>query len=230
MGGVTTLLASILAIANPADAINLVGNNTTTGFTALAINTSGQTAVGFTLPTGSNYTLDNIVLNLRFYRTDGSDNDNDFPLLQIYADSAKNSTNPIGLTLQSVSFDRPASNSNSVAAFTFTPTTSTFTFLADTRYWLLVDATASQFGSFGWVTTNPNTAPTSDISVTNIDYTRSTDNGVSYTNDLANSGFVINATAATPVPFDFDPSLGVAVLGGGWLLRKHLKKKKSTKV
>ena len=228
MRGVTTLLASILAISNPADAINLVGNNTTTGDLGQTINSNdAQKAVGFTLPTGSDYTLDNIVLRLRNYRTDGTGNDNDFPLLQIYADSAKTSTNPIGLTPQSVSFVRPTSNSDSSAAFTFTPTTSTFTFLADTRYWLLVDATA---GSFGWGGTIPSTAPTSDIGVTDITYRFSNNNGVSYTNSTINYGFVINATAATPVPFDFDPSLGVAVLGGGWLLRKHLKKKKSTKV
>jgi hypothetical protein len=204
----------------------LVGNNTTTGTGGQTINTSAQKAVGFTLPTGSDYTLDNIVLRLFSYRTNGTGNDNDFPLLQIYADSAKTSTNPIGLTPQSVSFVRPASASNSGAAFTFTPTTSTFTFLADTRYWLLVDVTS---GNFVWADTFPSAAPTSDIGVTNIAYRISFDNGVTYTTDGFNSGFVINATAATPVPFDFDPSLGVAVLGGGWLLRKHLKKKKSTK-
>jgi hypothetical protein len=227
MGGVTTLLASILAIANPADAINLVGNNTTTGSPSFTnISTITQRAVGFTLPIGSNYTLDNIVVRLANYRPDGTGNDNDFPLLQIYADSAKTSTDPNGATLQSVSFGRPDSAANPATAFTFTPT-STFTFLADTRYWLLVDVTA---GNFRWVTTSPNTTPTSDIGVTNIAYSVSTNNGVNYTSGNASSGFVINATAATPVPFDFDPSLGVAVLGGGWLLRKHLKKKKSTKV
>jgi hypothetical protein len=38
-----------------------------------------------------------------------------------------------------------------------------------------------------------------------------------------------NFTAATPVPFEFEPTGGLLVLGGGWLLRRHLKKK-STKV
>ncbi len=206
----------------------MVGNNTTTGSPSInsIASTTSQRAVGFTLPTGSNYTLDNIVLRLRSYRTDGTGVNNDVPLLQIYADSAKTSTNPNGATLQSVSFGKPESASDTAAAFTFTPTSTTFTFLADTRYWLLVDATA---GSFGWVATTPSTPPTSDIGVTNITYRQSNDNGASYTSSPTNSGFVINATAATPVPFDFDPSLGVAVLGGGWLLRKHLKKK-STKV
>ncbi len=36
-------------------------------------------------------------------------------------------------------------------------------------------------------------------------------------------------SAATAVPFEFEPTAGLAILGGGWLLRKHLKKK-ATKV
>jgi hypothetical protein len=48
---------------------------------------------------------------------------------------------------------------------------------------------------------------------------------VSSTNDLVFQG---NFTA-TPVPFEFEPTGGLLILGGGWLLRKHLKKK-STKV
>ena len=39
-----------------------------------------------------------------------------------------------------------------------------------------------------------------------------------------------NFSSATPVPFEFEPTGGLMVLGGGWLLRRHLKKKKSTKV
>ena len=42
--------------------------------------------------------------------------------------------------------------------------------------------------------------------------------------------FQANFSAATPVPFEFEPTGGLLVLGGGWLLRRHLKKKKSTKV
>ncbi|MEI6328841.1 MAG: hypothetical protein WCP16_06390 [Pseudanabaena sp. ELA645] len=37
-------------------------------------------------------------------------------------------------------------------------------------------------------------------------------------------------SSATPVPFEFEPTGGLMVLGGGWLLRRHLRKKKSTKV
>ena len=37
--------------------------------------------------------------------------------------------------------------------------------------------------------------------------------------------FSANFSAATPVPFDFEPTGGLLVLGGGWLLRRHLKKR-----
>ena len=102
-------------------------------------------AVGFTLPTGSDYTLDNITLQLFNYNTDGGD----VALLRIYEDVNKNSTNPnsASAVLQSsLEFLNPSSSSDTLNNFTFTPT-STFTFLADTRYWLLVDETA---GSYDW--------------------------------------------------------------------------------
>ena len=37
--------------------------------------------------------------------------------------------------------------------------------------------------------------------------------------------FSANFSEATPVPFDFEPTGGLLVLGGGWWLRRHLKKR-----
>ncbi|MEI6330224.1 MAG: hypothetical protein WCP16_13390 [Pseudanabaena sp. ELA645] len=42
--------------------------------------------------------------------------------------------------------------------------------------------------------------------------------------------FSFNVTEATPVPFEFEGTGGLMVVGGVWLLRRHLKKKKETKV
>ena len=39
--------------------------------------------------------------------------------------------------------------------------------------------------------------------------------------------FTINATTAAAVPFEFEPTGGVVLLGGAWLLRKRLTKKGS---
>jgi hypothetical protein len=202
----------------------LIGNySSTNDSNGTSIGSSAQKAVGFTLPTGSDYTLENITLRLNNYNTDGGD----VALLQIYQDINKTSTNPNSAVLQSsLEFLNPISSSDTVNNFTFTPT-STFTFLADTRYWLLVDATA---GGYNWRRNNPSITPTGISGITSNGYQRSTNNGGSYSNFPFSYSFDIQATqVATPVPFDFDPSFGVAVLGGGWLLRKHLKKKKSTK-
>ena len=47
----------------------------------------------------------------------------------------------------------------------------------------------------------------------------------------ANGGYVTSLSltpiAATPVPFDFDPSFGLLALGGVWTARKMIKKSKS---
>jgi hypothetical protein len=159
-------------------------------------------------------------LRLQNYNT----NAGDVALLQIYQDLNKTSTNPNGAVLQSgLLFTNPSSSSDTVNNFNFTPT-STFTFLADTRYWLLADATA---GSYDWKANTPAITPTGISGITLSGNQFSTNNGTSYSTSGVLNSFDIQAT---PVPFDFDPSFGVAVLGGGWLLRKHLKKKKSTKV
>ena len=211
----TALLASTLAFSSSAEAINLIGNlpsNDNSGDTILA--DVLQTAVGFTLPVGVDYQLDNIVLRLSGYNTDG---DSDVALLQIYADVTKTSTSPLGATLQSVFFTNPTSNSDTASDFTFIPTAN-FTFAADTRYWLLVDATSA--GLYQWNGSNPAVTPTGVAAFNS--YQLSFDDGGSYFNDTTGYSFQVNATE---VPFDFSPQFGIAVLVGGWLLRKKFQKK-----
>lgn len=220
----TALLATTLAFSSSAEAINLIG----TPFFNLNFDTinSGQSgfrsqrAVGFTLPVGVGYRLDNIVLGLANYNTAAGD----VALLQIYADPAKTSFSPTQATLQSVLFTNPTSFSNNDGIFTFTPTSS-FTFAADTRYWLEVSATS---GDYLWGTSNstpPNNLinPPTGIAASN-GYRFSINSGGYFENPFALFGsFQVNAT---PVPFDFSPQFGIAVLGGGWLLRKRFKKSK----
>ena len=218
-----TTLFAILAVSNPADAISLIGNySSTNDLSGSGLALTSQRTVGFTLPTGSDYTLDSISLRLGAYNTTAGD----VALLQIYQDVNRNSINPKGAVLQSLLFTNPISSSDTVNNFTFAPT-STFTFLANTRYWLLVDATA---GDYSWLANSPFITPTGISGITSNGYQFSNNNGTSYATSSFFNSFDIQATqVATAVPFDFDPSFGVAVLGGGWLLRKHLKKKKSTK-
>ena len=113
MGGLTALLASTLAFANSVEAISLIGNYPTNDQAGNIITPStSQKAVGFTLPTGTSYQLDNIVLRLFNYNTT-----TDTALLQIYADANKGSTSPNGpgTTLQSVVFSNPTSKTISTS-------------------------------------------------------------------------------------------------------------------
>ena len=181
-----------------------------------------QKAVGFTLPTGTSYQLDNIVLRLFNYNTvtDGT-----VALLQIYADPNRGSTSPKGpgTILQSVLFTNPSSRSNVANNFTFAPDPTTpFTFAANTRYWLLVDATA---GNYTWRSNNTGITPAGVATfISPAGYQISNDNGVNYASSTVFNSFNINATA---VPFEFEATGGLVMLGGAWLLHKHLQKKKT---
>ncbi len=205
----------------------MIGNYSSTNDGTSTGISAGPTAkvFGFTLPTGSDYTLDNITLRLLGYNTTAGE----VALLRIYEDVNKTSTDPIGIgsVLQSLLFTNPSSSSDTVNNFTFTPA-STFTFKANTRYWVSLGVTA---GQFNWSANSPSVVPTGLSGITNDGYRLTANAAIGpYTVSATQNSFDIQATVATSVPFDFDPSLGVAVLGGGWLLRKHLKNKKSTKV
>lgn len=191
-----------------------------------------QRAVGFTLPTGTDYQLTNIRLRLNNYNTTTG---GDVALLQIYRDSAKTSVDPLGATLESVLFNNPTSSSDTAATFTFTPTTS-FTFLANTRYWLLVDATSGTFGWRGDNTANLVDNTNGGITPTGIAtfeyYITSLDNGATYDfagrtgpAQLNNGPFNSFDIETVVVPFEFEASLGLLGLGSLWLGRKYLKKK-----
>lgn len=207
---------SALAISSPVDAINLIGNLPQTNDTSFTnIDSTTRKATGFTLPVGIPYTLDTITLRLQGYNTFSGF---DVALLRIFADATKTSTSPTGAVLQSVVFNNPTSSSNAAANFVFTPT-STFTFLPDTRYWL--DVSATQAG-FDWRGSDPAVTPTSTVGVTFDNYALSTNSGVSYANSTFFNSFQVDAT---PVPFEFEASGGLAVLGGAWLLRKRLQQK-----
>jgi hypothetical protein len=184
-----------------------------------------QRAIGFDLPNVNNYTLDNIRLRLINYNTSDPINP-DVAALTIFADPLKTSDSPIGLPtdLSSTSFVYPNSSSNAIANFTFTPR-NPFTFLANTRYWLLIDADS---GVFRVVESTIANVPTGIA--TNPLVRFSNNDGTSYSsgNGFFNT-FEINATAVVPVPFEFNPALGLMAIGGFWLVRKGLKKN-STKV
>ncbi|MEI6427800.1 MAG: choice-of-anchor R domain-containing protein [Pseudanabaena sp. ELA607] len=194
MVGVTNLCVGILTISNPADAITLIGNYSSTndGSVTFISTSARQKAIGFTLPTGKDYILDSITLRLQNYSTTA----NDVARLRIYQDVNKTSTNPNGAILQSVMFTNPSSSSNKTNNFTFTPT-STITFKADTRYWLLVDATA---GNYNWRANNAGITPTGISGITFDSYEFSANDGTTYTSSLTFNSFNIQVTEVVATP------------------------------
>ncbi|MEY3404175.1 MAG: hypothetical protein RLZZ86_3797, partial [Cyanobacteriota bacterium] len=168
MGGVVASLVSILALSHPAKAVTLFGNYSSTndgsGTTFFSANI-GAKATGFTLPVGTNYTLDSILLRLESYNTTAGD----VVQLRIYRDSAKTSTSPIGTTLESLTFNNPISGSDTAGNFNFTPTTA-FTFLADTRYWLVMTVPSVPSDSVTWRSNSPSVTPTGISGMVNNGY------------------------------------------------------------
>ncbi len=228
-GGVAVVLASTLAFSSSASAATLIGNlpqtnnNSNAGIGSIASFTIVE-AVGFTLPTGSDYKLDDIVLRLGNYRSS-----TDTPLLRIYSDSAKTSTNPNGAALQSVTFTNPTSTSDAVGNFTFTPTNA-FTFLADTRYWLRL---SNSRGALDWNGSNPPVTPTGISAITFDGSPASLNGGSTYTVANGAPTFQINATAAgaaTSVPEPTSLPGYVILLGGLLAGRKIVKSRAAKKV
>jgi hypothetical protein len=223
-GGVAAALASTLAFSSSASAVNLIGNypQTDDSFGAI-ISGPLNAAIGFTLPTASNYNLSDVVLRLGNYQSSTKT-----PLLQIYADSAKTSTNPNGATLQGVTFTKPTSSSDAIGNFTFTPT-SAFTFLADTRYWLRL---SSSTGDFVWWGSEPSITPTAIPGIIFNGFSLSSDGGVSYF-PFGSTTFQINATtagAATAVPEPTSLPGYITFLGGLLAARKIVKFRAAKKV
>jgi hypothetical protein len=63
--------------------------------------------------------------------------------------------------------------------------------------------------------------------VADTSFTTLTFNGANATGDVFGADNFLYGSAATPVPFEFEPSAGLAVLGGMWLGQRWLKKVKS---
>jgi len=202
-----------LAVSVPAHALSLLGNLPlpNDGSSSVVESMGSQPAIGFTLPGGIDYTLDSVNLRLGSYNTVAG---GDMALVQIFEDSARTSANPNEATLVPLTFTNPVSSSDAFGTFTFTPN-AVFTFRANTRYWLLVDAAA---GFYTLRKSFPETDYTSDAGVTFNDFVFSSNNGATYTSfPTIRPGLRINAT---PVPFEFHGGAGLTLLvAAGWLAR-----------
>lgn len=185
LAGISTSFVFISQIS-PARAISLIGNlpqnnDVIQNFIGSPLNVK---ALAFTLPTGNNYTLDNVILRLWDYDAV------DTPLVQIRDDGG---VNPGSNVL--ASFNNPSAQGTGIFDYEFTPT-SPFTFVADTKYWLWVSTTS---GTFGFPASLPGITPTGIATLAGNRF--SFNGGASFNDSGFLNSFQINATeVATPIP------------------------------
>ncbi len=203
------LLATTLAVSDSAMAINLTIGNSSDD--ALVGNFSGSATIGQSFINDPSGTGASILLNNWTFRvSEFDDNTEEYkPLspnaatLNIYAGTG------IGGELKgsATTYTTAGSGSNSTATWTFAGGLS----LIDKQTYTAAVITSLDI-SFEASTANP---------YANGILTRSV-------GDLTGHDTVFSAnfsSAPTPVPFEFEPTGGLLVLGGGWLLRRHLKKR-----
>ena len=202
------LLATTLAISDSATAINLTIGNASrdTLVSSFGSDTIGQSFINDPSGTGAS-----ILLNNWTFQVNEEDLDyNPFPLfspdivLNIYAGTGIGGS-PIG---SATTYTTGGSGTNSTATWTFTGGLS----LIDNQTYT---AAVISSANLNFVASSAN--PYADGIVT-----RSVSGNLTGHDTVFSANF---SSAPTPVPFDFEPTGGLLVLGGGWLLRRHLKKR-----
>ncbi len=202
--GLTSTIALMGGVSpSSVSAATLIGNLPSNDGNATLISTTNIKAVSFTVPSGLDYQLDDVILRLKEYNNAG-----DIPLVQIRdnSDPANPANGNVLATL-----NNPAPNDGSSDNFTFTPSTP-FTFIQNATYFLYVTATG---GSYDWNRSNPAVSPTGIA--TNNGYLFSSNVGTSFNSSSSLTSFQINATAQTPEPTSM---IGLIAVGVGLFATK----------
>jgi hypothetical protein len=215
LGALTTL--TLGSIAAPSYAISLIDNVPASNDNlSSTISASANTAVSFTIPAGNtDYILNTVILRLGGYAPTG-----DTPVLTIRQGGVLNPSSSVV-----ANFTNPAGQGAANRAYTFTPTTS-FTFLANTRYWLYLSASA---GNFTWRASD-NAATNTPSGIATFGAYRQTINGG--TSFSAGTNFNTFAVDATAVPWETsDAVLPLSIIGFGLVAggKRFLALKKSQK-
>ncbi|MDP0498481.1 MAG: choice-of-anchor R domain-containing protein [Verrucomicrobiota bacterium JB022] len=166
----------------------------------------GQKGVLFTMPELS-YTVDAVTLQLGGYNSSF-----DTAAIGFYADSEGMPDALVGM------LQAPSSDSDTIADFTFTPT-STLTLSANTTYWLMIDTTA---GGFDWMAAHIESTPGGEA--TYLGHYFSNTNGATYGGSSTLNTFQILGTevAAVPEPAEYAALLGLGTLGFvAWRRRRN---------
>jgi len=211
LGITSTILWGGVNVA-PSYAINLMGNLPSNDGSGNPLSSSSGTnvkAVSFTLPTGTDYILNNVVLRLASYEA------TDVFKVQIRNDTG--GLNPGSTAL--ANFTLPGSQGSGNFNYAFNPETA-FTFQQGTKYWLHVDISSGSGGSgdINWRASSPSVAP---VGVASFGaYRFSNNGGTSFGNSSTLNSFQVNATA---VPWETDalPVIGSTILFGLGLWGKN---------
>ncbi len=194
-------------LAIPSYALNFFGNlpqsndNATNFISGTNGNFQDLIAVSFTLGAGQNYSLDQIILRLRDYQN------SDIPAIQIRNDVG--GIDP-GSTILA-NFTNPPSQGSATFNYTFLPSNN-FNLHANTKYWLMVAASAEEFA---WRGSSPGIEP-DGIPIFG-DYRTSANGGISYTSGSVFNSFLIEATPIPPSPqsiFEPGSTIGLIVFVG----------------
>jgi hypothetical protein len=211
MGGVVALLASTIAIADSASAFNLTIGNATAGTNFSTLASPGQSFINDPGDSTTLIFLDN--WTFAFNTPAAASAAALRPLSILNGAGNAGSSVPGGTSPSGTVVTDFVGNADSAVRWDF----SGVTLGADDVYTAILGGTGAS---------NLRITPTNGPYPNGIGY-----NGANNTPfPTADTVFQAKFSDATPVPFDFEPTGGLAVLGGGWLLRRHLQKKKSTKV
>jgi hypothetical protein len=191
------------ALLAPVAAADLILGNypptNDTGTTAGVTNLR-QKALSFAMPAGSDYTVSSVTLRLGNYITPG-----DGAILEIRNHTG--STTAPGTTVLG-SFTAPASASNTIADFVFSPV-GAITLQASTAYWIVLLGAASP-STFDWRGSSPSVTPTGIASYGGQSLF-TTNAGSSWTTSATINTFQIDGVAV-PAP------VGAGVLAIGCLV------------
>lgn len=176
-------LVLVLIVALPASAIDVFSNTGGSDGTASTVNTTTNVAVGFTVPSGNDYTLNSITLQLA---NPGSTARSVTPA--IYTNSGGNP----GTLIQSFNAINLAGSATS-AGYTVSPAAAV-TLTNGQTYWIVVSATNNS----SWEGTNPLTSPLGTFVF--VGYRRTSSGGASWaTTTSPENKISIDATEIVPV-------------------------------
>jgi hypothetical protein len=208
-----TLIGSLTPLS--ASAAILSGNLPQTNDNSITSLAQGfRKTVSFTLPSGSNQSLDNVIVRLGSY-SDAST----APIVEIRADAG--GLDPGSTVLATLT--TPASQGSGIFNYTFTPS-SPFTFTAGTKYWLYAYSLSTTTNSPAWQASVPAITPTGIATFNNFRFSNNT--GSTWTNSATFNSFQINVTEVPPiVPSVPEPAsvLGLMVIGTGLLASRQKK-------